>query len=198
MEHATIPNSKSEGVVPFTFSDQALAQCKDVMERYPAEFSKSALIPILHIAQTENNGWLSVPVMNAVAGLLDIQYIEVYEVATFYSMFHLHPVGRHVLEVCHTVPCMLRGSDDIIEHIGKKLGIKPGETTKDGLFTLKSVECLGSCGTAPMLQCGAKYHEHLTLEKVDQLIEELRAKGDRSNYTDHLDTPAGNGTTASA
>ncbi|MBP8822955.1 MAG: NAD(P)H-dependent oxidoreductase subunit E [Flavobacteriales bacterium] len=191
-------NTKPEGIAPFAFSEKGIAECREVMSRYPAEFSKSALIPILHLAQTENNGWLSVPVMNTVADLLGIQYIEVYEVATFYSMFHLHPVGKHVLEVCHTTPCMLRGSDDVIEHIGKRLGIQPGETTKDGLFTLKAAECLGSCGSAPMLQCGAKYHEHLTIEKVDQLIEDLRGKAERSNYTDHLDTPAGNGTTASA
>ncbi|MCC6841401.1 MAG: NAD(P)H-dependent oxidoreductase subunit E [Flavobacteriales bacterium] len=195
MERSTTNHT---GIKPFAFSEQGLAECRAIMARYPEQFRKSALIPILHVAQSEHDGWLSVPVMNTVADLLGIQYIEVYEVATFYSMFHLHPVGKHVLEVCHTAPCMLRGSDDLIEHIGKRLGIKPGETTKDGLFTLKAAECLGSCGSAPMLQCGAKYHEHLTIEKVDQLIEELGSKAERSNYTDHLDTPAGNGTTASA
>lgn len=184
MEHATKPNSATEGVAPFTFSEEALAECRTILARYPAEFSKSGLIPILHIAQAENDGWLSVPAMNAVAALLKIQYIEVYEVASFYSMFNLHPVGRHVLEVCHTVPCMLRGADDVISHIGKKLGIKEGETTADGQFTLKAVQCLGSCGTAPMLQCGAKYHEHLTIEKVDELIANLRLEPKRNNYTD--------------
>jgi NADH-quinone oxidoreductase subunit E len=98
-------------------------------------------------------------------------------------MFNLRPVGKHVLDVCRTTPCMLRGSDDLIAHIEKRLGIHPGETTRDGLFTLKTVECLGSCGTAPMLQCGAKYHEHLTPEKVDALIEQLRNEP-RNNYTD--------------
>ncbi|MCB0772794.1 MAG: NADH-quinone oxidoreductase subunit NuoE [Flavobacteriales bacterium] len=173
-----------DNIVPFTFSEAALAECREVMTHYPAEFSKSALIPILHIAQTDNDGWLSVPAMNAVAELLGIQYIEVYEVATFYSMFHLQPVGKHVLQVCFTAPCMLRGADDVIAHIEKRLGIKEGQTTPDGVFTLQAVQCLGSCGTAPMLQCGAKYHEHLTIEKVDELIDKLRAEPKRSNFTD--------------
>jgi len=184
MEHATKPLTTTEGVAPFTFSEEALAECRTILGRYPAEFSKSAILPILHIAQAENNGWLSVPAMDAVAKLLKLQYIEVYEVATFYSMYNLHPVGKHVLEVCHTVPCMLRGADDVVAHIEKRLGIKPGGTTDDGMFTLKTVECLGSCGTAPMLQCGAKFHEHLTLEKVDELIDKLRTEPKRNNYTD--------------
>ncbi len=184
MEHATRPHTATEGALPFTFSEQGLAECRTIIGRYPTDHAKSALIPILHIAQAENDGWLSVPAMDAVAKLLHIQYIEVYEVATFYSMFNLGPVGKHVLEVCHTVPCMLRGADDVVAHIGKKLSIKPGETTKDGLFTLKTAECLGSCGTAPMLQCGAKYHEHLTVEKVDELIDKLRTETNRNNYTD--------------
>jgi len=153
------------------------------MARYPEGRSKSALLPILHIAQSENEGWLSVNAMDAVAQVMGLLHIEVYEVASFYSMYNLHPIGRHHLEVCRTTPCMVRGSDDIIEHIEKKLGIHVGETTKDGMFTLKGVECLGSCGTAPMLQCGAKYHENLTTEKVDALIDQLRNEP-RNNYTD--------------
>ena len=184
MEQATNIHTATEGVTPFVFSEEALAECRTIISRYPADHGKSALIPILHIAQAENDGWLSVPAMDAVALLLKIQYIEVYEVATFYSMFNLRPVGKHVLEVCRTVPCMLRGADDIIAHIEKRLGIKAGETTADGLFTLKAAECLGSCGTAPMLQCGAKYHEHLTIERVDELIEKLRMEPKRNNYTD--------------
>lgn len=180
----------TEGIKPFTFSEKALAECKEVITHYPAEHPKSALIPLLHIAQADNDGWLSVPAMDAVASLLGIQYVEVYEVATFYSMFHLEPVGKHVLDVCETAPCMLRGSDDLIEHLEHKLGIKAGQTTRDGLFTLRAVQCLGSCGTAPMLQCGAKYHEHLTIEKADRLIDALRAKESRTNFTDHIDTPA--------
>lgn len=173
----------TEGTPPFSFSAEGLAECKRIMARYPEGRSKSALLPILHIAQTENDGWLSVNAMDAVAQVLGIQHIEVYEVASFYSMYNLRPIGKHLLEVCHTSPCMIRGSDDIISYIEKKLNIHVGETTKDGMFTLKGVECLGSCGTAPMLQCGAKYHENLTPEKVDALLEQLRNEP-RNNYTD--------------
>jgi NADH-quinone oxidoreductase subunit E len=172
------------GTPPFAFSEAALAECRAIIARYPEGKSKSALIPILHIAQAENGGWLSVNAMDAVAQVLGLQHIEVYEVASFYSMFHLHPVGRHVLEVCRTSPCMIRGADDIIAYCEKKLGVHVGETTKDGMFTLKAVECLGSCGTSPMLQCGARFHEDLTPEKVDALIDGLRNESHRSNYTD--------------
>ena len=171
------------GTPPIAFSEAALAECRAIIARSPEGKSKSALIPILHIAQAENGGWLSVNAMDAVAQVLGIQHIEVYEVASFYSMYNLRPIGRHLLEVCRTSPCMIRGSDDIIAYIEKKLNIHVGETTKDGMFTLKGVECLGSCGTAPMLQCGAKYHENLTPEKVDALLDELRNQP-RNNYTD--------------
>src|SRR6187402_333528 len=164
------------------FSDQKLQKVQEIMARYPEGKHKSALIPILHIAQEENNGWLSAEAMDYVASLLSIKPIEVYEVATFYSMYNLNPVGKCLIEVCQTGPCWLRGSDDIIEHLEKKLNIKVGETTADGMFSLKAVECLGSCGTAPMLQCGAAYHEDLTTEKVDVLIEQLRTKNERSSY----------------
>jgi NADH-quinone oxidoreductase subunit E len=177
------PITTTEGTGPFRFSEAGLAECRALMARYPKGREKSALIPILHIAQAENDGWLSVNAMDAVAEVLGLQHIEVYEVASFYSMFNLHPVGRHVLEFCRTTPCMLRGSDDLIAHAEKALGIHAGETTKDGMFTLKTVECLGSCGTAPMLQCGARYHEDLTAEKVDLLIAQLRQE-ERHHYTD--------------
>ncbi|MFT3884572.1 MAG: NAD(P)H-dependent oxidoreductase subunit E [Flavobacteriales bacterium] len=174
----------TEGVAPFSFSEAALAECRRIIARYPEGRSKSALLPILHIAQSENDGWLSVNAMDAVAQLLGIQHIEVYEVASFYSMYNLHPVGRHVLEICRTTPCLIRGADDLIAYTEQKLGIHVGGTTPDGMFTLKAVECLGSCGTAPMLQCGAKYHEDLTPAKMDALIEELRNSPTRNNYTD--------------
>ncbi|MBK7085580.1 MAG: NAD(P)H-dependent oxidoreductase subunit E [Flavobacteriales bacterium] len=174
----------TEGVAPFRFSEAGLAECRRLIARYPAEQSKSALLPILHVAQSENDGWLSVHAMDAVAEVLGIQRIEVFEVASFYSMYNLHPVGTYHLEVCRTTPCMIRGADDLIAHLEKRLGIHVGETTKDGMFTLKGVECLGSCGTAPMLQSGAKYHENLTPEKADSRIEQLRAENKRQNYTD--------------
>lgn len=164
------------------FSEETLALVNKIIRRYPEGKQKSALLPTLHLAQAEFDGWLSVPVMDYVASLLKIRPIEVYEVASFYSMYNLKPVGKCLIEVCQTGPCWLRGADDIVEHLEKKLKIKNGETTSDGMFTLKSVECLGSCGTAPMLQCGADYHENLTAEKVDKLVENLRTANKRSSY----------------
>lgn len=157
------------------FRQEKLAKVHEIIARYPEGKQKSALIPILHLAQEEFGGWLDVPVMDYVAGILNIKPIEVYEVATFYTMFNMNPVGKYVLEVCQTGPCMLCGSDQIISHIKNKLGIKEGETTADGLFTLKPAECLGACGYAPMMQLGKHFKEHLTIEKVDTLLEELRA-----------------------
>jgi NADH-quinone oxidoreductase subunit E len=155
------------------FSDQKLAKVQEIVNHYPEGKQKSALLPVLHLAQ-EEWGWLSTEAMDYVAGLLSIKPIEVYEVATFYSMYNLKPVGKYVFEVCQTGPCMVRGSDDIIDYIKQKLNIKVGETTADGLFTLKTVECLGACGYAPMMQLGKFYKEHLTKEKVDAIIEECR------------------------
>jgi NADH-quinone oxidoreductase subunit E len=157
------------------FSPEKQQQVDALIARYPEGKQKSALIPLLHIAQEEFGGWLDVPVMDYVAEILSIKPIEVYEVATFYTMFNMNPVGKYVLEVCQTGPCMLRGSDGIIDHIKQKLGINAGETTPDGLFTLKPAECLGACGYAPMMQLGKFYKENLTTEKVDALLEELRA-----------------------
>src|SRR5688572_30766883 len=164
------------------FSNETLALVNKIMKRYPEGKQKSALLPVLHIAQSEFDGWLSTPVMDYVASVLSIKPIEVYEVASFYSMYNLEPVGKCLIEVCQTGPCWLRGSDDIVEHLEKKLGVKNGETTPDGMFTLKTVECLGSCGTAPMLQCGADYYEDLTNEKVNTLLDKLRADNKRSSY----------------
>jgi NADH-quinone oxidoreductase subunit E len=164
------------------FSDETLALVNKIVKRYPEGRQKSALLPVLHLAQAEFDGWLSAEVMDYVADLLHIKPIEVYEVATFYSMYNLQPVGKCLIEVCQTGPCWLRGSDDIVSHLKKKLNIKVGETTADGMFTLKTVECLGSCGTAPMLQCGSQYHENLTTEKVDALIEDWRVSDKRSSY----------------
>ena len=158
------------------FSEEKLNKVKEIIARYPAGKQKSALIPVLHLAQEAFDGWLSSETMDYVASLLQITPIEVYEVATFYSMFNLQPVGKYVFEVCHTGPCMLRGSDNIVDYIKKRLDISVGQTTKDGLFTLKTVECLGACGYAPMMQLGKFYREHLTPEKVDAIIEECRSK----------------------
>ena len=156
------------------FKPETLEQVHKIIARYPEGKQKSALIPILHVAQKEFGGWLDVPVMDYVAEILSIKPIEVYEVATFYTMFNMKPVGKYVLEVCQTGPCMVSGSDEIINHIKETLNIKNGETTADGLFTLKTAECLGACGYAPMMQLGKFYHEHLTKENVTEILDLCR------------------------
>lgn len=158
------------------FSKEKLNKVAEIISRYPEGRQKSALLPVLHMAQDEFGGWLDVPVMDYVASLLNIEPIEVYEVASFYSMYNLKPVGKYMFEVCQTGPCMVSGSDGIIDYIKQKLGIGVGETTADCMFTLKTVECLGACGYAPMMQLGKHYREHLTREKVDAIIKECRAK----------------------
>lgn len=164
-----------------TFSEEKLKEVESIVARYPDGKQKSALLPVLHLAQQEFGGWLSSDTMDYVASLLKLESIEVYEVATFYSMYNLKPVGKYMFEICQTGPCMLNGSDDIIKYIHEKLGIKPGETTSDGLFTLKTVECLGACGYAPMMQMGKTYREHLTKEKIDSIIDECRNKAALNN-----------------
>jgi NADH-quinone oxidoreductase subunit E len=156
------------------FSEAAMALVQKIIKRYPEGRQKSAMLPLLHLAQAEFGGWLSPETMDYVASILNLKPIEVYEVASFYTMYNLRPVGKCVLEVCRTGPCMLRGSDDIIEYLENKLGIQDGETTADGMFTLKTVECLASCGTAPMMQVGNNYIEDLTCEKLDGILEDLQ------------------------
>ncbi|MCU0438400.1 MAG: NAD(P)H-dependent oxidoreductase subunit E [Raineya sp.] len=159
------------------FSEQRLKEVQEIISHYPEGKQKSAILPVLHIAQTEF-GWMSANVMDYVAQLLNIKPIEVYEVATFYTMFHLEPVGKYVLEVCRTGPCMICGADEIFEYLKKKLGVELNEVSADGRFTIKAVECLAACGGAPCLQVKLKsedgiykYYENLTPEKIDELIE---------------------------
>lgn len=166
------------------FSREILDKIDELKQRYPQGQAKSALLPVLHVVQDAHQGWLDTPVMDEVARLLNIQPIEVYEVATFYTMFNTQRVGKYLLEVCRTGPCMLNGSDDIITYIKEKLNIKEGETTADGMFTLKPAECLGACGYAPMMQLGKHYREHLTREKVDAIIDECR--NDKLNSVENL------------
>ncbi len=168
--------------VKIQFSEKALASVNEIIARYPADKKKSALIPVLHIAQAEFDGWLSAETMDYVASILEIKPIEVYEVASFYSMFNLKPVGKCLLEVCRTSSCWLMGAEDVVRFIENKLNIKEGETTADGKFTLKTVECLGACGYAPMMQVGDKYYEFLTLEKTEKIIDNLDSTGKRSTY----------------
>jgi len=168
------------------FKPETLTLIQEIKKRYPEGKHKSALLPALHLAQAEFDGWLSAPTMDLVAEVLELDPIEVYEVASFYSMYNLKPVGKCLLEVCRTSSCWLLGAEDIVRHLEKTLGIKEGETTADGMFTIKTVECLGSCGTAPIMQCGAQFHENLTFEKVDSLLIQFRTKGERTNYFDEV------------
>lgn len=150
--------------------------CKQIDEwikRYPPERKSSGILQALHYVQEENGGSLTSELLGAVADYLAMPHSTVYEVATFYSLYNLQPVGKHVISVCKSISCMLRGSDDILAHIEQRLKIKVGETTPDGKFTLHEVECLGACIAAPMFQMGKEYYEHLTPEKVDKILEEV-------------------------
>lgn len=163
------------------FSEETMKLVNQIINRYPKGKHKSALLPILHLAQAEFDGWLSPEVMDYVASVLDITPVEVYEVATFYTMYYKEPVGKCVIEVCQTGPCCLKGAEDTVAYLENKLGIKVGETTEDGMFSLKTVECLACCGSAPVMQIGETYHENLTPEKIDAILEDYR-----QNTKDHI------------
>ncbi|GAA4437793.1 NAD(P)H-dependent oxidoreductase subunit E [Ravibacter arvi] len=154
------------------FSPENLEKAREIIARYPEGKQKSALIPLLHVVQKQW-GWVSPEAMDYIATMLSIQPIEVYEVATFYTMFHLEPVGKHVIEYCRTGPCCLMGGEKVYDHLKQRLGIETGQTTADGRFTLKEVECLAACGWGPVFQIREKYYMNLTNEKVDQIIDEL-------------------------
>jgi NADH-quinone oxidoreductase subunit E len=163
--------------VEVEFSAELTAKFADIVSRYPEGKQKSALLPVLHETQAEL-GWLSSNAMDKVAAYLNIQPIEVYEVASFYTMYFLRPQGKYVLEVCRTGPCCLVGAEKIMDHLEQKLGVKEGEVTADGLFSWRGVECLAACGFGPVLQIGPEYtfYENLTNESVDKLVEDLKAK----------------------
>lgn len=149
------------------------------LQRYPIEQKRSGLLYALRIVQEENGGWLTTELMNAVADYLRIPHVAAYEVATFYSMYDLQPVGKNKIKVCNSISCMLRGSDKIIAHIRHRLGIDMGQTTSDGLFTLKETECLAACGNAPVLQINDRsYYEDITPEKIDLILDKVREEDD--------------------
>jgi NADH-quinone oxidoreductase subunit E len=158
------------------FSPETLEKVQQIISRYPEGKQKSALLPVLHIAQEELGGYLSTDVMDYVASLLKILPIEVYEVATFYTQYYLDKTGKYVIEVCHTGPCAIAGGEYIIEVLKRKLNIGNGETTADGLFTLRTVECLGACGYAPVMQVNTEFYENLDEGKIDLILQELRNK----------------------
>ena len=168
---------KVEETQPVEFSAALIAKFDEIISRYPEGKQKSALLPMLHETQAEL-GWLSSSAMDKVAAHLNILPIEVYEVASFYTMYFLKPQGKYMLEVCRTGPCCLVGAEKLMTHIENKLGVKEGEVTADGLFSWRGVECLAACGYGPVLQIGPEYifYENLDEQKVDALIDDLRKK----------------------
>jgi NADH-quinone oxidoreductase subunit E len=172
---------KVEEIQAVEFNSDLLNKFGEIVGRYPEGKQKSALLPILHEVQAIY-GWLSAQSMDKVADFLDIQPIEVYEVASFYSMYFLKPQGKYVLEVCRTGPCCLVGAEKIMDYIGEKLNVKENEVTADGLFSYRGVECLAACGYAPVLQIGPEYtfYENLTTSSVDQLISDLKDKASKA------------------
>jgi NADH-quinone oxidoreductase subunit E len=166
-----------ETQAPVDFTPGLISKFDDIVSRYPAGKQKSALLPILHLVQ-EKFGWVSVPAMDIVAEYLEIQAIEVYEVATFYSMYLLRPQGKYLLEICRTGPCAIVGAEKIMDYVSQKLGVKEGEVTPDGLFSWRGVECLAACGYGPVLQIGPEYtfYENLTNDSIDKLIADLTSK----------------------
>ena len=158
----------------FVFTPENQERAKVLMSRYPAGRQASAVLPLLDLAQRQH-GWVPQAAMELIANMLDMASIRVYEVATFYTMFNLKPVGKHLIQVCRTTPCWLRGSDQLTEICKKKLGIGLKETTKDGKFTLVEVECLGACVNAPMVQVNDDFYEDLTPQSMEKLIDDLGA-----------------------
>jgi NADH-quinone oxidoreductase subunit E len=153
------------------FSPEVEAEIDRHLAKYPV--MRSAILPLMFIVQRERGGYLDPPGVSYLAKRLRLRITDIWEVATFYSMINTEPVGKYHIQICKTLSCKIMGEPKITDHICKKLGIKPGETTADGRFTISLVECLGSCGTAPMLQIGFDYHEDLTPAKVDQILDSL-------------------------
>ena len=181
--HHTQHNGPDNGAAIFTFTAENLKQAHVIINRYPSGRQQSAVMPLLMLAQCQNDGWLSKLAMDYVATMLGMVPVRVYEVATFYSMYNLEPVSKHIIEVCTTTPCWLRGSDAIVQACERHLGISCGETTADGQFTLKEIECLGACVNAPMCQIssnslGEHYYEDLTPENMTKIIDTL-ARGEQ-------------------
>jgi len=157
-----------------SFSPEVLAEIDAHIAKYPPEHKRSALIPLLLLVIQRERGYVDNAGVNFLAEKLDIKVTDVWETATFYSMFNMHKVGKYHIQVCKTLSCRIMGEEKITEHICNRLGIHAGETTADGKFTVSRVECLGSCGTAPMMQIGFDYHEDLTVEKIDKLLDSLK------------------------
>lgn len=155
-------------------TEPLMVRIKELIAHYPADKSKSALLPILHEVQDAHDDWLSIGLQDKVAEILNIQPVEVYEVVTFYTMYNTRPIGKYMFEFCQTSPCCLSGVENLMDYTCNKLGVKVGQPTTDGMFEVRGVECLGACGYAPMMQLGDFYQEHLSEQKIDQLIIDCR------------------------
>jgi NADH-quinone oxidoreductase E subunit len=159
----------------FKFSDENQKEVEKILAKYPSDRKKSAVMPLLDLAQRQNQNWISKDIIATIAAHLEMPEIKVYEVASFYTMYNLKPVGKYLLQFCKTTPCMLRGIDKIIKDCQEKLGIEMDETTLDGVFTLKAVECLGACVNAPVVQINDDFAEDLTSENFLKILDDLKA-----------------------
>lgn len=163
-------NTKQE----INITSKLKSRIEELCSHYPADKRKSALLPVLHEVQDAHNDWLSIELQDKVAEIIGIQPVEVYEVVTFYTMYNTRPIGKYMFEFCQTSPCCLNGVENLMDYTCNKLGVKVAEPTADGMFEVRGVECLGACGYAPMMQLGDFYKEHLTEEKINQLIADCR------------------------
>jgi NADH-quinone oxidoreductase subunit E len=166
--------------MPFALTPEREKKLEEILARYPTKHA--ACIPVLHLCQ-EQHGWISEEVTLWVAERLGLSSAHVLGVSTFYSIFNNEPVGEHQIWVCHTLACALRGGEEIVKHCEKRLGIRCGETTADGKITLKTAECLASCGSGPVMQVDREYHENLTIERVDAILDRLQAGGDAADHS---------------
>ena len=159
----------------FQFSPENQKKVSEIIAKYPAGREKSAVMPLLDLAQRQNDNWISRDAIECISKLINLPEIRVYEVATFYTMYNLKPVGKYLLQICRTTPCMLRGADALIKFCEEKFGIHSEQTTEDQYFTMKEVECLGACANAPVVQINDDFFEDLTVENFEKVLSDLRA-----------------------
>lgn len=190
-QHIDSPDNNES--TPFEFNEESKKQIEVALKKFPTNYKQSAVMPLLYIAQEQGDNWLPLSAMNKIAEVLDIPKIRVYEVATFYTMYNRKPVGKYHIQLCGTTPCMVRGAQKIKDAITEHVGIKEGETSADGLFTLQEVECLGACVNAPMIQVNNKeFYEHLTPDNMKQLLDDWKAgKTPKAWNQNHIKTCEG-------
>jgi NADH-quinone oxidoreductase subunit E len=187
MHSDKVKNTMKKQVGKFLFNKDNLSKSKDIIAKYPEGRQKSACLPLLELAQRQNDNYISTSVIEYVADLISVPYMHVYEVASFYTMFNLKPVGKYHLQICGTTPCYLRGAGDIIKVCEEKTKTKCGENSEDGNFTLTEVECLGACVDAPIVQINDDYYENLTIEQMSELIEDMK-EGKLKSFSNNKDS----------